>query len=43
MDILTITLPIFLLIGLGYLVTWRGLFSADQVRGLGSSTWRCRP
>jgi len=35
MAILTITLPIFLLIGLGYLVTWRGLFTRDQVRGLG--------
>jgi predicted permease len=33
--ILTITLPIFLLIGLGYLITWRGLFTRDQVRGLG--------
>lgn len=35
MAILTITLPIFLLIGLGYLITWRGLFTAEQVRGLG--------
>lgn len=35
MAILTITLPIFLLIGLGYLITWRGLFTKEQVRGLG--------
>lgn len=35
MAILTITLPIFLLIGLGYVCAWRGLFTPDQVRGLG--------
>jgi len=33
--ILTITLPIFLLIGLGYLCAWRRLFTPDQVRGMG--------
>jgi predicted permease len=33
--ILTITLPIFLLIGLGYVCAWRGLFTLDQVRGMG--------
>ena len=38
MQVLSITLPIFLLIGLGYLVTWRGLLAADQVRGLGIFT-----
>lgn len=35
MAILTITLPIFLLIGLGYACAWRGLFTPDQVRGFG--------
>ncbi len=35
MAILTITLPIFLLIGLGYVCAWRGLFTPDQVRGMG--------
>lgn len=33
--ILTITLPIFLLIGLGYVCAWRGLLTPDQVRGMG--------
>jgi malonate transporter len=33
--ILTITLPIFLLIGLGYVCAWRRLFTPDQVRGFG--------
>ena len=36
MAILQITLPIFLLIGLGYVVTWRGLFTPEQVRGMGA-------
>lgn len=35
MAILTITLPIFLLMGLGYICAWRNLFSPDQVRGMG--------
>ncbi|WP_404714174.1 AEC family transporter [Sphingomonas sp. MMS24-J13] len=35
MAILTITLPIFLLIGLGYVCAWRRLFTPDQVRGMG--------
>jgi predicted permease len=33
--ILTITLPIFLLIGLGYVCAWRGLLTLDEVRGMG--------
>ena len=35
LSILTITLPIFLLIAAGYLVTRTGFFSPDQIRGLG--------
>ena len=35
MAIVTITLPIFLLIGLGYVCVWRRLFTPDQVRGMG--------
>ncbi len=35
LSILTITLPIFLLIAAGYLVTRTGFFSPDQVRGMG--------
>lgn len=38
MQILAITLPIFLLIALGYVVTWRGLLTPDQVRGMGVFT-----
>ena len=34
-QVLAVTLPIFLLIGLGYLVARRGLLAPDQVRGLG--------
>jgi len=35
LDILAITTPIFLLIGIGYLAVMLRLFSKDQVRGLG--------
>lgn len=32
--VLAVTLPVFLIIGAGYLAVWRGLFSAGQVDGL---------
>lgn len=35
-DILTITAPIFLLIGLGYLSVRGGLLGSEQIRGIGS-------
>jgi predicted permease len=35
LPILAITLPIFLIIAIGYLATRAGLFTPDQVRGLG--------
>ncbi len=34
LDVLAVTLPVFLIIGAGYLATWRGLFSQGQVDGL---------
>ncbi len=33
-DVLAVTLPVFLVIGAGYLATWRGLFSHAHVDGL---------
>ncbi|MFW5881359.1 MAG: AEC family transporter [Roseicyclus sp.] len=33
-DILTVVLPVFLLIGAGYVAVWRGLFAASAVDGL---------
>ncbi|ALM53914.1 AEC family transporter [Halomonas huangheensis] len=36
LDILTITAPIFLLIGIGYLARWRGLLSPVQLSGVGT-------
>lgn len=38
MQVLAVTLPIFLLIGLGYLITRRGLLTPEQVRGMGIFT-----
>ncbi|MDB5718431.1 MAG: Auxin Efflux Carrier [Sphingomonas bacterium] len=35
LPILAITLPIFLIIGLGYLATRQGMFTPDHIRGLG--------
>lgn len=34
LDVLAVTLPVFLIIGAGYLAVWRGLFSQGQVDGL---------
>ncbi|MEM9795761.1 MAG: AEC family transporter [Pseudomonadota bacterium] len=34
LDVLTVTVPVFLLIGAGYLAVWRNLFSQGQVDGL---------
>ncbi|MEM7487659.1 MAG: AEC family transporter [Pseudomonadota bacterium] len=34
LDVLAVTLPVFLLIGAGYLAVWRDLFSQGQVDGL---------
>ncbi|MGB3556834.1 MAG: AEC family transporter [Jannaschia sp.] len=34
LDVLAVTLPVFLIIGAGYLAVWRGLFSQSQVDGL---------
>ncbi|MBM2577518.1 AEC family transporter [Jannaschia sp. Os4] len=34
LDVLAVTVPVFLLIGAGYLAVWRGLFSQGQVDGL---------
>lgn len=34
LDILTIILPVFIVMGFGYLAVWRGLFSEDAVDGL---------
>lgn len=36
LDILAITVPIFLLIGVGYLAVFQGLLSTEQIRGLGA-------
>lgn len=34
LDVLAVTVPVFLIIGAGYLAVWRGLFSQGQVDGL---------
>ena len=34
LDVLAVTVPVFVLIGAGYLAVWRGLFSQGQVDGL---------
>lgn len=34
LDVLSVTLPVFLIIGAGYLAVWRDLFSQGQVDGL---------
>ncbi|MFO6462848.1 AEC family transporter [Jannaschia sp. KMU-145] len=34
LDVLSVTLPVFLIIGAGYLAVWRGLFTQAQVDGL---------
>ena len=34
LDVLAVTIPVFLIIGAGYLATWRGLFTQGQVDGL---------
>ncbi|GIT90559.1 malonate transporter [Jannaschia pagri] len=34
LDVLDVTVPVFLIIGAGYLAVWRGLFSQSQVDGL---------
>ncbi|CUH40249.1 auxin efflux carrier [Jannaschia seosinensis] len=34
LDVFAVTIPVFLIIGAGYVATWRGLFSQGQVDGL---------
>ncbi|UWQ19397.1 AEC family transporter [Jannaschia sp. M317] len=34
LDVLAVTVPVFLIIGAGYLAVWRGLFTQGQVDGL---------
>ncbi|MGB3409250.1 MAG: AEC family transporter [Jannaschia sp.] len=34
LDVLSVTIPVFLIIGSGYLAVWRGLFTQGQVDGL---------
>ena len=33
-DILTVILPVFIVLGFGYIATWRGLFSEENIDGL---------
>tara|TARA_R110002074_G_scaffold122771_1_gene257761 strand:+ start:1148 stop:2074 length:927 start_codon:yes stop_codon:yes gene_type:complete len=40
LDVLTVTLPVFLIIGAGYVAVWRKVFSQDQVDGLMMFTQR---
>jgi malonate transporter len=43
LDIFSITLPIFLIIGLGYLSIQFGLFKQTEARPLGSFVLTCSP